>query len=209
MTVSLDEIKSTIMAKGGLARTNKFLIELPQISRSVSSRNLNVLCRSATIPGKGISTLDRKIGMEFEKIAYGYIVDDVSLTFLVPQDYSVVKYFDTWKSQILDEERQIAGYKNNYQKPVKIHALSEGIPSIHVGAEFKIGPLPINLGKSFNFPGVQISKTAYSVELIDAYPTRFGDLQFNNEADGFVEYTVGFSYTNWRRARSSQISFKL
>ena len=28
MTVSLDEIKSTIMAKGGLARTNKFLIEL-------------------------------------------------------------------------------------------------------------------------------------------------------------------------------------
>ena len=51
--------------------------------------------------------------MEFEKIAYGYAVDDISMSFLLTNDYYVKKYFDTWKTFIINENKQIANYKKD------------------------------------------------------------------------------------------------
>lgn len=214
MVASIDRIKSTITSRGGIARPNNFLIELPSIPGfNRASEPLNVLCTSASLPSKQITTIDRRIGMEFEKIAYGYAVDDISMSFLLTNDYYVKKYFDTWKTFIINENKQIANYKKDYQAKVVIHQLRNSIPK--TAFDIQVGSLPIgvdvtNFLNSFTTKaGFNVGLTAYSVELIDAFPTTINAIEFNNNPDALAELTVSMSYTNSRRINSSQISFKL
>ena len=214
MVASIDRIKSTSTSRGGIARPNNFLIELPSIPGfNRASEPLNVLCTSASLPSKQITTIDRRIGMEFEKIAYGYAVDDISMSFLLTNDYYVKKYFDTWKTFIINENKQIANYKKDYQAKVVIHQLRNSIPK--TAFDIQVGSLPIgvdvtNFLNSFTAKaGFNVGLTTYSVELIDAFPTTINAIEFNNNPDALAELTVSMSYTNSRRINSSQISFKL
>ena len=214
MTASVDRIKSIVSSRGGLARPNNFLVELPPLPGfGRANEPMNLLCRSATIPSKQILSVDRRIGMEFEKIAYGYAVDDVQMTFLLTNDYYAKKYFDRWKDLIIGEDVQVAAYKSTYQKRVVIHQLRNSIPT--TAFDINVGRIPIGvditsfLNSLSARSGVNVSTSTYSVELIDAFPTTMSQIDFNNEQDGLVEMTVALSYTNFKRISSSQISFKL
>ena len=204
---TIDQLKSLASAKLGFARSNQFLVELPGTfssggifgalttlltSGNMGGGDLNLLCSSATMPGKQLLTLDRRTGMQFEKVAYGYAVDDVSLSFLALNDYGTRKYFDAWRGRVLDETGQTVGYKRDYAKPVKIHQLRKPIKNI--GTD--IGPININVGLG--------GGSVYSVELIDAFPTTIGQVELNNELDGLVQINVQLSYTNWQRASGGQ-----
>ncbi len=179
---SIEDLKAVITAKGGLAKANQFLVQLPAFG---DTSEANILCTSATLPGKQVLTHDRKINMEFEKIAYGYAVTEASFTFLMVNDYSMKKYFDRWRKTILDEENMIVGYKNDYQRPVRIHQLKR--PFVNLKAN--LGPLrfSLNLG----------SDSVYGVELRDAFPVTFNEINLNNELDGLVQYSVAMAFTNW------------
>ena len=209
MTNSVDQLKSRITQRGGIARPNRFLIELPPLA-GVTSEEMNILCRSATLPGKQILTGDRRIGMELERVSYGYAVQDVTMSFLMLKDYSIKKYFDAWIGQQINEDAHTASYKKSYQKKIVIHQLEEAVPSFHLGANFSVGPFNIRAGKDINFPripGVMMRNSVYSVELIDAFPTTIGGIELNSDPDGIVELQVQFSYTNWRKNRPSQFGF--
>ena len=122
---SIEDLKSQISSRGGLARPNQFMVELP----SGDSRAVNVLCTRVNLPGKQIITHDRRINMEFEKIAYGYAVDDVSMTFLLTNDYVIKEFFNNWRSTILNEETMEVGYKVDYQHTIRIHQLKRPLNS--------------------------------------------------------------------------------
>ena len=211
MTSSIDNLKSVISSRGGLARPNNFLVELPAIG--TSSREMNILCRQVSMPGKQIMSVDRRIGMEYEKIPYGYAIDDVTMNFLLTNNYSAKRYFNLWRSLIINENKQVANYKVAYQKRIKIHQLVNGLPSNSFN--FQVGPAAVNvpIGNILNSfavrKGVNISRTAYSIELIDAFPTTLSPMEFNNDLDTHLEASVTFSYTNWREVGSSQFSFKI
>lgn len=196
---TISELKTSITFGGGLARTNRFMVQLPNlgggsngvlstISDALGERNRNILCRSASLPGKQTVTADRRIGMEFEKVAYGYAVDDVTLTFMETATYPIRRYFDEWRSLIIDEDSQVAAYKEDYQKRVIIHQLATPIP------------LPGGI------PLVNVAASVYSIELINAFPTTLSAVEFNNEQDAFVETSVQLSYTNWKRVPAGQLS---
>lgn len=219
---TIDELKGMASSKLGFARTNNFMVELPPLSGSGSifgsipgislpdpsafipsvpgltgnsqpgTRELNVLCKNASLPGKQFTTMERRIGMQTEKVGYGYAVDDVSLTFYMLNDYGVRNYFEKWASLIVNEETLEVGYKRDYAKPVKIHQLRKP----QIGASLGAGPISINLGLG--------GGTVYSVELEDAFPTTFNAIEFSNDMDGLIEFTVQLSYTNWKRASPSQ-----
>jgi hypothetical protein len=212
---TINELKGMATSKLGFARSNSYLVELPPMGGSsgflgnllggfvpsipgltgsspAGTRELNVLCKNAQIPGKQILTADRRIGMRYEKVAYGYAVGDVSLTFMMMNDYSVMTYFDEWKKLVLDEENYTVGYKRDYAKPVKIHQLRKP----QIGASFGAGPISVNIGVG--------GGSVYSVELVDAFPTTIGQIDFSNELDGLVELTVQLSYTNWKTISPSQ-----
>tara|TARA_R110000787_G_scaffold56123_2_gene129163 strand:+ start:5310 stop:5906 length:597 start_codon:yes stop_codon:yes gene_type:complete len=194
---SISEIKSSITFGGGLARTNKFLVTLPSLGSGgivgfLGSRNMNILCRTAQIPGKQVTTHEKRIGMKFEKVAYGYAVEDVTLTFMETALMPIRRYFDEWRELILNEDAQTAAYKTEYQKRVVISQLA----------------MPLPFGALTNIP-IDVNASTYSVELVNAFPTTITSVDYNNEADGFVETTVSMSYTNWKRVSAGQLSFSI
>ena len=180
---SIEQLKSEISRGGGLSRPNQFLVQLP----SAESRALNILCTRASLPGKQILTHDRRINMQFEKVAYTFGVDDVSLSFLLTNDYSAKVYFDNWRKKIINEETLTVNYKTEYQESVRIHQLKRPIaPSINRGGGSN--RLDVNIRED----------TVYSVELIDAFPTTLQSIEFTNDLDAIAEFTVQMSYTNFR-----------
>jgi hypothetical protein len=194
---TISELKTSITFGGGLARSNKFMVDLPSLGRGgimgfLGKRNMNILCRSAQLPGKQILTHDRRLGMEQQKIAYGYAVDDVTLTFMETGTYPIRNYFDEWRELILNEDQHTVKYKNEYAKRVVIHQLGMPIP---------IGAIASRI------PAIDVQASVYSVELVDAFPTTIGSVDFNNEMDGYVETTVQLSYKNWKRVPAGQLSF--
>jgi len=213
MTASIDKMKSVIAQKGGLARPNNFLVELPSLG-GADAREMNILCRTASLPGKQILTHEKRVGMKFEKVAYGYAVDDVSMSFLVMNDMGVRTYFDEWRELILSEDVQTVKYKEEYQRRIVIHQLANSIPSFFASASINVGPISAGVSRGIGLPfggNLDITTSVYSVELQNAFPTTIGEIGFNNDADGISEMTVQFSYTNWKRVPSgqTQISFTL
>ena len=209
MANSIEDIKALANTKVGFARPNKFLVTLPSIGvgggllngligafsgmgGGASPRELNILCSNATMPAKQILTNDRRIGMEFQKVAYGYAIDDVSMTFYLMNDYGIKDYFDSWRSTILDENGQSSNYKNEYAKIVTIHQLRQPLK----GFSKQVGPIRFNAGLG--------GGSVYSVDLLEAFPIASSAIELNNELDGLVQLSVTFAYTNWRRASGGQ-----
>lgn len=208
---SVDQLKSLASSKLGFARTNMFLVELPTtfqgaggflsklttlltsgVGLGAGGGDLNLLCSSATLPGKQILTHDRLIGMERQKTAYGYAVDDVTLSFYTLNDYGTRKYFDEWRKRTLSESTNVAYYKNQYAKDIKIHQLRK--PIVNLGTDAGIFNINIGIGGG----------SVYSVRLKDAFPTTINAIELNNELDGLVQVSVQLSYTNWESVSSGQ-----
>ena len=213
MASSVDELKALANTKLGFARPNRFLVTFPTsfggsggILGSVlgllniggggaSGRELNILCSNTTLPAKVTLTSERRIGMEFQKIAYGYAVDDVSMTFYLMNDYGVKEYFDAWRNSAIPEDGGNAftsNYKSTYAKSITIHQLRQPLK----GFSRQVGPIRFGLGLG--------GGSVYSVELLDAFPVGTSAIELNNELDGLVQLTVTFAYTNWRRATNTQ-----
>ena len=209
MANSIEDIKALANTKLGFARNNKFLVTLPSVGvgggllagivgafggvgGGASPRELNILCSNVTMPAKQILTNERRIGMELQKVAYGYAVDDISMTFFLMNDYGVKDYFDSWRSTILDEEGQASNYKNEYAKTVTIHQLRQPLK----GFSRQVGPIRFNAGLG--------GGSVYSVNLIEAFPIASSAIELNNDLDGLVQLNVTFAFTNWKRARGGQ-----
>ena len=105
MATSIEELKGLVNTKLGFAMTNNYVVKIPSVpgfnipglggfssiplpipgfeGGQATSREIDLLCKNAEIPGKQILTTDRRIGMVSEKVAYGYAVPDaVSYTHL-------------------------------------------------------------------------------------------------------------------------------
>ncbi len=213
MASSVDELKALANTKLGFARANRFLVTMPTSfgggggllggiigiltggGGGASGRELNILCSNATMPGKVTLTNDRRIGMEFQKVAYGYAVDDVAMTFYLMNDYGVKEYFDAWRNTAIPEDGAKAftsNYKSQYAKSITIHQLRQPLK----GFSKQVGPI--------RFSGGIGGGSVYSVELLEAFPVSTSAIELNNELDGLVQLTVTFAYTNWARASSTQ-----
>jgi hypothetical protein len=153
---------------------------------------MNILCSQAQLPGKRILTHERNVGAENQQVAYGYVVDQVSLTFYCMNDYGIVKYFDEWRDMTIQQIPGEAMYKKDYAKPIKIHQLRRPL----AGKTISAGPIRLNLGLG--------GSSVYSVELLDAFPTTVSAIELTNELDGLVQLTVGISYTNWINTEGGQ-----
>ena len=213
MANTVDELKALANTKLGFARPNRFLVTMPTtfgggggLLRGIiglltgggggaSGRELNILCSNATLPAKITLTSERRIGMEFQKVAYGYAVDDVSMTFYLMNDYGVKEYFDAWRNTAIPEDGANAftsNYKSQYAKTVTIHQLRQPL----AGFSKQVGPIRFNAGIG--------GGTVYSVDLLEAFPISTSAIELNNDLDGLIQLTVTFAYTNWRRSSNTQ-----
>ena len=190
--MSIDNLKATISKKGGLAKQNRFqvfftppsasLLNLnaetiisSAISGNFSARNLindprdiSLLCQSVALPGRQISTLDYQAEKQTIKIPYGELHDDVTLTFLLTNDYYIKTMFDSWVGSIVDMDQYSIAYKKDIVTDVVIQQLDE-----------KNTPI-------------------YGVKLENAFPTTVADVALDNSSENTVQtLEVSFSYDKY------------
>ena len=172
LPTSIDALKSTIGARGGLARANRFAIymsypggpgllnlnPLSALSNIANTgfnmksflndpRDIFILCESVQIPGRRITTMEQFHTHFSVKKPYSMIVDEVTFTFLLTNDYFIRRYFDHWQEQIVDtQDSPRIGYREDYASDVIIQQLSSG-NDIVPGYQVKlINAYPISVG---------------------------------------------------------------
>lgn len=201
----IEQLKSTISNSGGIARPNLYKVFLPSLSNEGKfSEKMNVLCKASQLPGRQILTLDRMIGMNKAKVAYGYAIDDITLTFYVTNDYAVKQYFETWMNRTIDNSAYEANYYNDYVQDVVVAQLIKGktltTGGFGAGGLFGTDGVGGIIGEILNGFSLETKAEEISYECLleDAYPTTMTSIDLSNELDGLVELTVQLSYRNWR-----------
>ena len=200
LPVSIDTLKSTINRRGGIARGNRFGVYVSHPSKGMNSllnfnpsklisniisgdgvhlgdfiqdpRDMFLLCQSCTLSGKLISTVESGHNHHLSKKPYSAATDEVTMSFLLTNDYYVKKYFDMWQEMIIDtsHDHYKAMYKKDYVSDVTIQQLSTGNDIV---------------------PG-------YSIQLLNAYPIQVSAIELNNGSDGLLEVTVTWEYDNFK-----------
>jgi len=189
---SIERLKSLISKKGGLAKGNRFNViftppkqtllnfDLESIISSAISgnfsaknlindpRDISMLCDSVSIPGKQISTIDYQAQKQSIKIPYGTLHDDVSLTFLLTNDYYMKSMFDQWINNIVNTDTYGVAYKRDIVTDVIIQQLDEQNTPI------------------------------YGVKLEGAFPTTMNEIVLSNDStDTIQKLNVSFSYDRY------------
>ena len=194
MSFSVDQMKSLIGKKGGLAMANLWKVQLPNLGVE-ASYDLNLLCKDVQLPGRQILTQERIIGMKQKKVAYGYAEEDVSMTFYVMNDYGIKEYFDEWQSRIIDFQTKELKYKDDYVFDIEITQLQKKKRN-GLTVNFEIDFTANNLADLFDFSNTSDIEV-YKCKLIRAFPTTINALQLNSEQNGLLELNVQFSYDDW------------
>lgn len=190
---TIDQFKSLVSAKGGVARANVFRVRLPSLPGVASSRDISLLCKDVQLPGRQILTNERRIGLQFEKVAYGYAIQDINMTFHVMNDYGIKRYFETWQDLAVNQTSLEVGYYNDYTFQIVIDQLKKGVtlPTYSFG-----NFLDLFTPRTVTVANDQI---IYSCQLANAFPTTMNAIQLNNDQDGIVELNVQLSYKNWKQ----------
>ena len=200
LPVSIDSIKSTINRRGGVARGNRFAVYVSHPSKGMNSllqfnpanllsnlisgqgvrigdfisdpRDMFLLCRTVTLPGKRIMTTEATHNHHNTKKPYSAATDEVTMTFLMTNDYYIKKYFDMWQEMIIDtsHEHYKAFYKRDYSSDVTIQQLSASNDVV---------------------PG-------YTIKLENAYPIQVGAIELSSGSEGLMELSITWEYDNFR-----------
>ena len=89
-----------------------------------------------------------------------------------------------------NQDKNVVNYPTEYKKRVTIHQLANPIP---------FGRISLPLGMN-----PQIS--TYSWAPVDAFPTTLSQIDYSNDQDGFVTFSVTMSYRFWERVPAGQLS---
>ncbi len=190
---SIDTFKSNVMSHGGLAQANRFniIFKPPQMSLinldpsnlianalggnfSLKDlindpRDISMLCQTATIPGRQITTFETSDRDAARKIPYGYMDMEVNCTFLLTEDYYMKTIFDNWMQVVFNTDSYHPNYKDKFVTDVRIQQLNKK------------------------------NRPIYGVVLEKAYPVSISDIILDNSAGGANGFTITFAYDKWEQ----------
>lgn len=200
LPTTIDDLKSTIGRRGGIARSNRFAIYITHpnnkqgllntdftglasnVLTSVLSggsvdpmaffndpRDMFLLCDAVQLPGKRINTTERKTTHKGYKMAYSYMVEEVTFSFILTNDYYMKKYFDSWQAMIFDEDNKLA-HKAEYTTDVIIQQMSSGNDFI----------------------------PAYGVKLKNAFPVAVNTIELSNQSSNdTLKVSITMAFDDW------------
>jgi len=182
---TIDDFKSTIGKRNGLAMANRFLIIVQPPSQSLLNFNLGdlankfllggkinvsdfindprdiaMLCESCSLPGRQIQTLDYSSYRQSVKVPTYYANEDVQMTFHLTNDYYIRKVFDKWHELVLNQESYLLNYNKDFSADIIIQQLN-----------------PQN-------------KPIYSVKLKNAYPVGINSIALDNTTNDTTQKLV-------------------
>ncbi len=186
---SIDDLKSSITSHGGLVMQNRFNVIFNPPTQALLNtnpanlvnsflaggglksfindpRDLSLLAISSSIPGRQLQTAEHQTFRETKKYVTSFIDEDVTLEFLITQDFYIKTIFDNWQKIVFNTDKYAANFKKEYVADVIIQQVD----------------------KEKNLP-------LYGVKLINAFPTTINALALSNEsADTAQRFSVTLSY---------------
>ena len=203
MVIEIDRFKSAVSAGDGFAQSNMFVVEIPTFPfDTISMNTINLLCKSAQLPGRQILTSERTVGVKPVKQAYGYLDnDDIALSFHVMNDFKIKTFFERWQSLAYDTTTERLNYYNDYVRDVTIKVLRRDKQFPPITKTFQTVSSLFNVFLPDNdFPQslLKSSSTVYQCQLLDAFPTTMQAIDLNNEQNGMIELNVQLSFRKWR-----------
>ena len=202
MGISIDDLKSKARQHKGFAKPNVFQVILPSFGiAEFGSDNISLFCTEVTMPGRQITTREKTIGPVTQPMAYGYLTQEISMTFRLMNDYGVRKYFEFWQNKAFNQQTKEVGFKHEYAKSVRIRQLKHGT-DLPVYQSQSIADLSLGI---FNF-NVSINTSTdvvHECTLIDAFPNTMNGIAFSDAStDAVSDLNVSLTYTNWETTRT-------
>ena len=189
---TIEDFKATLSKRGGLAKQNRFAVimqppnaslldfDLQTIGANLLSgtfslgglvndpRDIALLCESCSMPARNIQTFDYQTVRQLMKKPNGIIVEPITFTFHLTNDYYIKKMFDKWQGSVFNRENYVANYKKTYCTDVIIQQLNEENIPIH------------------------------GVKLINAYPENVAAIELNNTSESTTQrLTVTMNYDDF------------
>lgn len=157
----------------GFAKPNRYQVIMPGVQ---STELMDIMCDSVTWPGRQISTNEVYTDMKASKRAYAFIPDDVTISFMVSNDWSTWNYLNTWHNSVIGnlegENNFIVNFKNDYQRQIVIRHLDEE------------------------------DMIRKEIVLKGAFPTTLSSIDLGNQNENTImRVTATFSYENWQTIR--------
>ena len=182
---SIDDFKSSVSLGNGLALANRYRIQFDfpadvtseEWGNPNTARQFDMLCDSAVIPGRNISTIDYQAHKQTYKIANGYSFDEATFSFLLTNDYMVKYVFDKWAQSVIDFKNYRAMYRQQYVADIDI----------------------IQMDKNDN--------AIYGSRLIGAYPINISPIALENSAENTVQrLTVSMAYEDFEMIENLEMN---
>jgi len=190
---TIDDFKSVISRRSGLAPANRFAIfmsppsqtllnlDLQNVASNLLSgnfgagqlvndpRDIAILCESCSLPGRQIQTLEHQNRnyRQSVKEPQGYFNEDVNFVFHLTNDYHMKKVFNRWLDLIIDPETYQVAYKNEFVSDVTIQQLNQQ-----------------------NVP-------VYGVKLKNAFPVTVNTIELNNSSTETQKLNVTLTYEDY------------
>ena len=188
---SIDNFKSTLGKRGGVAQQNRFQVIFTPPTQSLLNlnastlvgalrgktsakslindpRDISMLCESASLPGRQITSIDYTANRNTVKVPYGVLNEDVTLSFLLTNDYYIKTMMDDWMASIVDMDIYRVGYKKDFTTDVVIQQLDKD-----------------------NVP-------VYGVRLENAFPTTVSSIVLDNASENTAQkLSITLSYDNY------------
>jgi hypothetical protein len=170
MSISISSFHEKILSTNKPAKANRFVVEITNIPNWSDGQYdmISLFCESVSLPGRQITTMEYSPFLNEIKVPTGYINDDVEMTFLVTEDYSIKKMLDHWLNQVIDPKTYLFNYKDKYVSTITIKCLDEA------------------------------NKTKYTVKLLEAYPYQVNSMEFSMESESSVQkVSAAFAYKDF------------
>lgn len=166
---TVDQLLAQFKSSNGVARANNYRVTF----NGDDGNKLNIFCDSVTWPGRQILTSDYMTSMKSYKRPYAFANDDVTINFILTNDWYTWNFLKKWQSSIINNIDEATGaytvnLKRQYTKEVLIEHLD------------------------------QQDKVNKSLTLFDAYPTTLNSLELSNGTENDVlRCTAVFAFENW------------
>lgn len=190
---TVDNLKASIGKHGGISQPNRFAVSFTPPTGSLLNldvqglltsaltgnfsvndlfndpRDINILCENVQLPGRVFTTIEYDAYSRTpRKIPVRAVDEDVTMSFLLTNDYYMKKMFDKWLELVVPIDTHLLRYPSEYQTDIIIQQLDKN-----------------------NVP-------VYGIKLINAYPLSVNSVELNNETtDAKHSLNVTFAFDNY------------
>jgi hypothetical protein len=164
MGITLDDMKSTISKRDGLARSNRFNVymNIPMINVTLTNiitnllrdkdplngalnnpRDVTILCETTGVPGIDFNIIETAYGIKRRKLVNSYDQQDIQFTFLLTNDYFAKNFLNNWVRTIMNQYDGTFNYKSEYASDIIIQQLD--VDNNVLGGAKLVNAYPINI----------------------------------------------------------------